>query len=267
MKRPSWPATALTAIASVVFAHVTFADGRKPLPLPPNAVADYQLGGSYTPPVKVNVVVRDSTELPANGLYNICYVNGFQTQPGASWPKNLLVRGADGTALADPNWPDEYLLNISSAHLRDLILDRLKATISTCAETGFDAVEFDNLDSYTRSKGALTVEDAVAFARLLVRAAHDNGLAAGQKNAPDLSDVGRSEIGFEFVVAEECHRFDECAAYTRTYGDQVIDIEYAGRLRGSFADVCADAQTPRDTVLRDLELSPPGHAQYAYDHC
>jgi Glycoside-hydrolase family GH114 len=267
MRRLTWLAAALTAVVTVVLPDVTCADVRRPVKLPPDAIADYQLGGSYQPPAKVNVVVRDSTELPAAGLYNICYVNGFQTQPGVKWPNDLVVLGADGVALVDPNWPDEHILNISSVALRDLILTRIEATISTCAMAGFDAVEFDNLDSYTRSNGALTVKDALAFARLLVRAAHKNGLAAGQKNAPEFSDIGRNQIGFDFVVAEECHRFDECAAYTRIYGDQVINIEYVGRLRGSFADACAHSQTPRNTLLRDLELLPPGNSQYAYDHC
>src|SRR6187399_2709907 len=52
-----------------------------------NAAFDYQLGGSYTPPAGVRIVTRDREDSPAPGLYNICYVNGFQTQPqdNAEW--------------------------------------------------------------------------------------------------------------------------------------------------------------------------------------
>jgi hypothetical protein len=236
-------------------------------PLPANAVADYQLGGAYDPPAGTTVVVRDSTAAPAQGLYNVCYVNGFQTQPGVAWPARLLVRNSKGKPLVDPDWPDEHLLDISSEKLRTAVLERLAVTIAECAHKGFDAVEFDNLDSFTRSKGALKHKDAVAFAELLVRAAHEQGLAAGQKNTPQLSDGERRRIGFDFVVSEECHRYDECSAYTRFYGDRVINIEYGDDLRAPFADICADAATPRDTILRDRGLNPAQRAPYRYDHC
>ena len=47
---------------------------------------DYQLGGAYDPPAGVDIVVRDSTDEPAAGLYSVCYLNGFQTQPADSEP-------------------------------------------------------------------------------------------------------------------------------------------------------------------------------------
>ncbi len=236
-------------------------------PLPEGAVADYQLGGGYPPPPGVTVVARDSTDRPAAGLYSICYVNGFQTQPGADWPRDLLVSAKDGRPLADANWPDENLLDIGSEDNRRRILARLGGILARCAEAGFDAAEFDNLDSYTRSGGVLTEADAVRFASLLVGAAHARGLAAAQKNAPDLAAIGRQRIGFDFAVSEQCHRFDECSAYTRVYGDRVINIEYAGDLRDPFASVCADPKTPRDTLLRDRALAPPGTPGYRYRHC
>ena len=46
----------------------------------------------------MTVVVRDSTDMPEPGLYSICYVNGFQTQPGAEWTVELLVDGAPQAA-------------------------------------------------------------------------------------------------------------------------------------------------------------------------
>jgi hypothetical protein len=257
-------ATTLILHPQVVF---SLEQNQRVKPIPSRAIPDYQLGGSYEPPVGVTVVARDSTAMPAEGLYNICYVNGFQTQPDSPWPKELLVIGKNGKAFADPGWPDEYLLNISSAAISEQIAKRLATSIAHCAEAGFDAVEFDNLDSFSRSKGALTQEDAVAFARLLVEIAHSNGLAAGQKNTPQLSHDERRTIGFDFAVAEECHRFDECSEYTRFYGDQVINIEYTDDLRGKFSAVCRDKNTPKATILRDRMLKAPGQEGYHYAHC
>src|SRR6478736_3479936 len=81
--------------------------------LPPAGGFDYQLGGAYEPPAGTAIVSRDSTDEPAPGLYNVCYVNGFQSQPGEAdaWD-GLLVEGDDGP-LADPGWPDEYLFDTS----------------------------------------------------------------------------------------------------------------------------------------------------------
>lgn len=236
-------------------------------PLPPGAVADYQLGGGYPPPPGVTVVVRDSTDTPEPGLFDICYVNGFQTQPGADWPVDLLLKGPDGP-LADPGWPDEFLLDISTPEARVANLALVVPAIQTCADKGFDAVEFDNLDSYSRSDGRLDIEDALAFAALLVAEAGKLGLPAGQKNAAEFGARGRDEAGFAFAVTEECHRWDECAAYTRVFGpDQVLGIEYAGGLRGSFEQSCADPDRPGSLILRDRLLSREGSKGYVFDFC
>jgi Glycoside-hydrolase family GH114 len=237
-------------------------------PLPAGAVADYQLGGGYPAPPGVTVVVRDSTDTPEPGLFNICYVNGFQTQPGADWPLELLLRGPDGRALADAGWPDEVLLDVSTPAAREANLARLAPVIGDCAAKGFDAVEFDNLDSYTRSDGQLDIDDAVAFARLLVATAGRLGLPAGQKNTGELGVRGRDEAGFAFAVTEECHRWDECAAFTGVYGrDQVLGIEYADDLRGTFAETCSDPDRPGSLILRDRLLSRAGSAVYVFEAC
>lgn len=236
--------------------------------LPPTVGAfDYQLGGGYVPPVGVTVVTRDSTDEPARGIYSICYVNGFQTQPGDSWPAPLILHTPDGKPLVDPGWPDEHLIDISTAPKRAAAATQLRETIKECARKGFSAVEFDNLDSWTRSKGALTRADAIAFATLLVQMAHAEGLAASQKNAADLAKIGKEEIGFDFATTEECDRFSECGAYAKVYGAHVFDIEYTDDLRGDFGTVCKRPGTPKQTILRDRDLLTTASEGYAYDRC
>ena len=120
------------------------------------AVPDYQLGGAYPPADGVGIVGRDRGAEPADDVYSICYVNAFQTQPGEldSWPEDLLLH-ADGTPVFDPDWPDEALADTSTDDKRGRIAAIVTPWITGCAADGFDAVEFDNLDSYTRSGGAL----------------------------------------------------------------------------------------------------------------
>ncbi len=237
--------------------------------LPPSgAVPDYQLGGAYDPSPGVGIVGRDRGAEPAPGVYSICYVNGFQTQPGEldAWPRELLLQ-RDGEVVFDPDWPDEALIDTSSAAHREKIADTVIPWIEGCADAGFDAVEFDNLDSYSRSGGSLSLEDNLALAALLVDAAHAVGLAAGQKNAAEDAAMLHERADFDFAVAEECAAYEECSAYTAVYADHVIDIEYADELPRPFAEMCADDSSPDSMVLRDRDLVTPEDDAYAFETC
>lgn len=239
-----------------------------PAAFPTDARVDYQLGAPYPPADGVTVVVRDRTAAPADGLYSVCYVNAFQTQPGesAEWPDGTLLE-RDGEPVADPDWPDERLVDTSTESTRARVVEHVAPWIRGCAASGFQAVEFDNLDTFTRTDGALSFEDNAAVAAALVAVAHDAGLAAGQKNAAEFADRLRDAAGFDFAVAEECAAYDECAAYTDVYGAHVIDIEYTDQLPRPFTQMCADEATPAATVLRDRRLSTPDAAEYAFETC
>ncbi|CAI9387069.1 hypothetical protein MICABA_00757 [Microbacterium sp. T2.11-28] len=234
---------------------------------PPVAGApDYQLGGAYEPATEVQIVARDRTDPPVERLYSICYVNAFQTQPGeaADWPADLLLRDAAGEFVIDPDWPDEVIVDTRDA---EAVAAVVSPWIEGCARDGFDAVEFDNLDTYTRTDGALSREDNLAVAGLLVRAAHRAGLAAGQKNAAEDAALLRSEAAFDFAITEECAAYDECSAYTDVYGDAVIGIEYTDNLPAPFAEVCASPERPASLVLRDRDLTVPGDPAYVFELC
>jgi len=233
---------------------------------PPNAGFDYQLGGAYPPPAGVAVVSRDRTEAPAPGLYNICYVNGFQIQPGERvwWTVNhpdLILRDKDGKPVIDPDW-DETMLDPTTPERRAGLAEVIGGWIATCAADGFDAVEIDNLDTFTRSHGLISEEDAVAQMRLFADAAHAVGLPIAQKNSAEI--VGRAgEMGTDFAIAEECDRYHECEVYTAGYGDHVLVIEYRRR---DFDAGCA-AYPNLSIVLRDLDLVPKGEKGYVFRVC
>ncbi|MFD2340148.1 endo alpha-1,4 polygalactosaminidase [Clavibacter tessellarius] len=238
--------------------------------LPPVGTGfDYQLGGASAVPAGAGIVVRDSTDEPAAGAYGVCYVNGFQTQPGETWPDDLLVQGDDGP-LIDPNWDDEFILDTSTAAKRTAIAARQATTVDRCAAAGFQAVEFDNLDSWYRSAGALDEDDALALATLLVDHAHGRGLAVAQKNTTDIGARGRDEAGFDFAIAEECDRWKECADYTAVYGPHVLDVEYTDDLRDTVEGACARIlaldPAPR-AIVRDRDLVPATEDGYAFAAC
>jgi len=231
-----------------------------------DAPFDYQIGGAYAPPRGVSVVSRDRNDPPAPGLYNICYVNGFQIQPGeaAGWMSahpELILRNAQGQPVIDADW-NEMLLDTSSASKRDALLKVVGPWIDGCAAQGFAAIEVDNLDSYSRSQGLLDEDDNVAFMSLLSARARAVGLAAGQKNAAELT-ARASELGTTFAVAEECVRYDECDVYAKAYASRVFVIEYR---REDFDKGCK-ALPSLSIVLRDRNVSTPSASSYVFDGC
>lgn len=241
--------------------------GSGSLALPPlNAPFDYQLGGAYAPADNVMIVSRDRNEQPAKGLYNICYVNGFQAQESEndfwnSQHSDLVLKDQSGTPVVDKDW-NEMLLDVSTPDKRSALAAIETDWIAGCAKSGFDAVEIDNLDSYSRSGGRLTEDDAVAFVRLLADAAHVNGLAIAQKNSTELVPR-KMEMGTDFAVAEECDRYDECDDYRAGYDDHVLIIEY----RKTDFDKGCMAYPQLSIVLRDVDLVPKGQAGYVFDGC
>lgn len=233
--------------------------------LPPeNAAFDYQLGGAYAPPAGVTVVSRDRTASPAAGLYNICYLNGFQVQPGeeGSWDSDLILRDSSGNPIIDPDW-NEMLLDVSTAEKRTRIAAVVGGWIERCAGDGFDAVEIDNLDTYSRSGGRISQGDAVALMVLLSGTAHAQKLAIAQKNSTELL-ARKTEMNTDFAVAEECSRYSECGDYVKSYGSHVLMIEYRDQ---DFRAGCQAHGATHSIVRRDLDLVPAGRPGYVFDGC
>ena len=221
----------------------------------PASDVDYQLGGVWDAvPARVGIVVRDRKAEPLADRYNICYVNGFQTQPDERrfWREHrwrLVLKDA-GRPVVDSAW-GEWLLDIRTPARRQALARIVGRWTQRCADDGYDAVEYDNLDSFSRSRGLISRRHAKAFARLLVRRAHDAGLPAGQKN---WAGWDGSHL-FDFAVAEECGRWRECGRYAASYDDHVLAVEYRRR---DFRRTCHQHAADWPVVLRNLALSPGG---------
>jgi glycosyl hydrolase family 114 len=239
-------------------------------PPPAGAQFDYQIGGSYAPDPSVGIVDRDRTDPPAAGKYNICYINAFQTQPDAArWWKSkhrdlLLKRG--GRYVTDSAW-NEMLLDTSTAAKRRALAALVGRWMSGCRAAGYQAVEPDNLDSWTRSKHRLSMADNKAYASLLVHRAHARGLAIAQKNTPELGRAGKA-LGFDFAIAEECNVYHECDRYTGPFGSRVYEIEYTdnGGL-ANFLAACSSRGGSISILYRDRDVVAKGDENYTYRTC
>jgi hypothetical protein len=248
-------------------------------PPPANAGFDYQIGGDYPLPAGVSVVSRDwFLGAPAGDpAYSICYVNAFQTQADergvnrpderSNWPRKLILDELGD----DPKWGGEYLVDIGTAAKRRRAARWVGRMIARCAAKGFDAVEYDNLDSWTRFDGTPLADDvpfgkrdAIAYASLLADRAHALGLAVGQKNTADVTARQARRVGFDFAIAEECARYGECGRYRTVHGDRVIAIEYRRR---DFRKACTTVGGAISVVLRDRQVSTPASPRYVYEAC
>ncbi|RDD84377.1 endo alpha-1,4 polygalactosaminidase [Streptomyces parvulus] len=266
-KKPALAAACAAAAVAVAAAFVpggAQAEAAAPLPPPAHAGFDYQIGGAYTPPSGVRVVSRDHEASPAAGLYNICYVNAFQAQRGAEdeWDDDLLLRDASGNIVYDGEWK-EAILDTRTADKRQRIAAKVGTWIDQCGAKGFQAIEPDNFDSFSRSKNLLDEADAQAYIKLLSARAHAGGMAIGQKNTVELAG-NRVENGLDFAVAEECGEWEECGDYTAEFGNNVIVIEYTDE---GLDNACAEFADTLSIVQRDMDVSPKGSSTYVRETC
>ncbi len=129
-----------------------------------------------------------------------------------------------------PGWPGERWLDIRSANVQAVMLDRL----DLAAAKGCDGVEPDWLHNFQSGTGfPITAIDQLAYNRFLANAARSRGLGIALKN--DLDQIPQLVTYFDFAVNEQCHEFDECDVYGpfHSAGKPVFNAEYLDRWRTS----------------------------------
>ena len=187
----------------------------------------------------------------------------------SNWPQHLVLHELG----EDPNWGGEFLIDISSPAKRAAAAQHVRPMVDRCAEKGFEAVEFDNLDSWTRFGGTPLADRmpfgrraAIAYAELLTDHAHRRGLAVAQKNTLEASGVTPRGVGSGSTLPSSSNvaATTSVARYTVTYGTHVIAIEYGRR---AFRSACAAVGQRVSVVLRDVAVSTPGSASYRYRAC
>ncbi|CAN5498617.1 endo alpha-1,4 polygalactosaminidase [soil metagenome] len=167
--------------------------------------------------------------LHERGIKAICYIDAGTWEdwrPDADqYPEEII-----GNLWAE--WEGERYIDISRI---DLLAPILEARIDMCAEKGFDAIDPDNMDTSWADTGfPLTEHDQIAFNRWIAEAAHDRGLAVGQKNVAELTD-DLVEF-FDFAVSEDCQTDGWCdqlnpyiaadkPVFAIEYTDQNVDFE------------------------------------------
>lgn len=94
------------------------------------------------------------------------------------------------------------------------------------------------------------------------------GLAQRLDTQPsELGSAGKTEIGFDFAIAEECQVDVECGDYTDVYGRQVIEIEYTDNPRSAYTKACAARGKSISVILRDRDVVAKGKKSYRFEAC
>ena len=121
-----------------------------------------------------------------------------------------------GKPVVDSVW-GEWLLDIRTPAKRTALARIMGRWTDRCARDGFDAVEYDNLDSFSRSHHLLTRADAKAYAALLVDARASRTASRPPRRTGPSGTARR--VGFDFAVAEQCGQYRECGSYVDHYGE------------------------------------------------
>jgi hypothetical protein len=182
----------------------------------------------------------------------ICY---FSAGSWEEWRDDagLFPDAALGNALE--GWEDERWLDITSAAVRDIMLDRL----DFAAALGCDGVEPDNMDGYQNENGVgLNATEQLEYNRFIADAARERGLSVGLKN--DLDQLEDLVDWFDWALNEECHAYSECDRYAvfTNAGKAVFHVEYVDNWSSaqSLADqVCGDYPN-LSTLIKTWDLGP-----------
>jgi len=159
------------------------------------------------------------SQLKAAGHTVVCYIDAGTWEPyrsdASQFPDSVL-----GNKMQD--WNEKYL-DIRSPIVRMLMGKRM----DSAKAKGCDAVEPDNMDSYTAKSGfSLTRKDELDYLHFWSLWVHHRGMKVALKNNAEL--VNSISPQFDFAIAEQCFDYQECTSYAPfiKQGKAVLVAEY-----------------------------------------
>jgi hypothetical protein len=195
---------------------------------PPAPTFYWQLQGKLDTAVPAAVYDVDGFEtsaaevaaLHAQGKHVVCYIDvgtAESFRPDyAQFPKYVLGKSN--------GWPGEKWLDIRRLPVLEPIMT---SRFQMCREKGFDAIEPDNIEAFSNRSGfPLTAADQLTYNKWVAQETHALGLAVLQKN--DGEQTPQQQPYFDGALTEQCHQYDECAAFEPylAAGKPVINAEY-----------------------------------------
>ncbi|AMQ01847.1 hypothetical protein AY601_5033 [Pedobacter cryoconitis] len=167
---------------------------------------------------------------------------------------NLLPKEVIGQVY--PEWPKERWLDIRQ---REKLRPWLNSRIDRIISKGFDAIEPDNLDSYSNETGFdISINDTKLYCDFLIKLAHDKGLGIGQKNVPELSAEYSKK--FDWVLTEDAfdQKWENDVKPYIAQNKPVFAVEYTDRTsQSTFTNtICPKAKNLKySAILKKRELN------------
>jgi len=220
-----------------------------------------QAGLAISGAPNVTAVVEASVAaIHAEGAHAICYVDAGTAE---NWRSDYreFAPGVLGGPLA--GWPGENFININDwagpAGPGDETLQQIVSNrIALCRQEGFDAIEADNVDTYSDGNlGGFIITQAQeeTYITNLVRIAHSDGLAFFLKNEINgdslIADISPQVDG---EITEQCWQYTECSAL-QIFAQKhkpILDVEYQTFPEST---LCPEALAfPMATIQTDMDL-------------
>jgi hypothetical protein len=156
-----------------------------------------------------NNTAAEVAALHALGIRVVCYMDVGSFEPNRP-DSSMFPASLKGAAVV--GWPGELWLDARPSGPNYTTLQSImRARFAVCQSKGFDAVEPDNMESYTNSPGfPTTAADQLAYNEWVAQTIHGLGLAAFQKN--DLAQIPSLVGYFDGILDEECNYYSECSA-------------------------------------------------------
>lgn len=224
-----------------------------------HAVDIYDIDGFLTTAPEVHAVRSTWQAATLAHPRTICYLDlAWELyRPDASPHGGLFPARTVGNVYF--GFPQERWVDVRRLHALEPML---KARIGMCAAKGFDAVEFDDIDSFdppSETGFHLTPGDWQNFLAYADNAVHRHGMTVLWKNSPLLSWWGRAYS--DGAVVEECYTFGGCFSASLA-GTQAYGITCTG-LAG--ATPCGWDDFTADTTASQPSGKWVGESEYRQD--
>jgi hypothetical protein len=225
------------------------------------AVDIYDIDGFLTTPAEVRAIHTSWQAATLPHPRTFCYIDlawevyrPDATPGGGAFPARTLGNVYFG-------FPQERWIDVRALHALEPMLE---SRIRMCAAKGFDAVEFDDIDSFDPPSTTgfhLTPGDWQNFLAYADNAVHRHGMTVLWKNSPLLSWWGRGYA--DGAVVEECYVFSQCSSAqlrgTSAYGITCTGL--AGATPCGWDDFSADrtARQPTGKWVGETEYRQDGY--------
>jgi len=158
--------------------------------------------------------------LKSQGKTVVCYFSGGSSE---NWRSDYKQFSSSVKGKKLDGWNGENWIDYRSTTVRNI----MKARIALAIQKKCDGIDPDNIDGHLNDSGFnLSAGEQQAYMKFLSTEAHTKNLLIGLKNSAETAS--KIEPFTDFVVVEECYKYNECSAYKSfaAHSKAIFSVEY-----------------------------------------